>query len=272
MNSTPVRPRSGGRIRARQRHRRPAARGARPPWLPRCRSLRQDDEVVAVDDLVGHALGEVAGLLGRRRRPADRRRPGRGPWRTPRRRGRRPRRRPPRGRCPSPRRCPAGSSDRFASTSARRAPASTTTVPAEPTAKAIQSLRLARRLSRGWTTVPTASPATAPAMTPSRRASAMTARTPDQAAILAAVTLEAMPPLPRPLPVEPGQGLDLLVDLDDLLDERGRLVQAGIGGEQAGRVGEQDQQVGAQQVGHQRGRGGRCRRSGSRRRRWRRSR
>jgi hypothetical protein len=50
--------------------------------------------------------------------------------------------------------------------------------------------------------VPTpGTPATASASTPGRSAAAITARTPDQAAILAAASFEAMPPLPRPLPL-----------------------------------------------------------------------
>ena len=81
----------------------------------------------------------------------------------------------------------------------------------------------------------------------------MTARTPDQAAILAAATFDAMPPLPRAEPGAAGQRLEGLVDLDDLLDERRRRVEAGIGGEQAGGVGEQHEQVGVDQVGDERG-------------------
>ena len=81
----------------------------------------------------------------------------------------------------------------------------------------------------------------------------MTARTPDHAAILAAASFEAMPPLPRAEPGAAGQRLEGVVDLDDLLDQRRRGVEAGIGGEQAGGVGEQDQQVGVEQVGHEGG-------------------
>ena len=50
-----------------------------------------------------------------------------------------------------------------------------------------------------------------------------------------------------------GQRLEGVVDLDDLLDQGGRGVETGIGGEQAGRVGEEHEQVGGQQVRHQRG-------------------
>ena len=66
------------------------------------------------------------------------------------------------------------------------------------TAKPIHSLRAARRAARGTTTVPTPGvPATASASTSGRVEGAITVRTPDQAAILAAATFEAMPPLPR---------------------------------------------------------------------------
>ncbi len=77
-------------------------------------------------------------------------------------------------------------------------------VPLEPTAKAIQSLRAGSRFDFGWMTVPApATPVTAASSTPSRDAWAMTAFTPDQAAILAAASFEAMPPLPRAEPVPP---------------------------------------------------------------------
>ena len=86
---------------------------------------RQQDEVVAVDDLVGHARGQVARvaagdaaqLAGLDAAPCR--------GRTRRRRGRRPRRRRPRR---TPRRrstTPAGSRLVWRSTSARRAPSST---------------------------------------------------------------------------------------------------------------------------------------------------
>ena len=47
------------------------------------------------------------------------------------------------------------------------------------------------------------SPLIASASTPDRFAPAMTARTPDHAAILAAAIFEAMPPLPRAVPAPP---------------------------------------------------------------------
>ena len=126
------------------------------PWRPPARTARrpasrQHDEVVAVDDLV------------RPRRPADRgvRRPGHSL--TPQRPdgGTRPLANTlPVGAgdldrvvgveaCPArrPRRRAAATSPR--STSARRAPSSTTTVPGSPTAKAIHSLRADSRRSWG---------------------------------------------------------------------------------------------------------------------------
>jgi len=58
----------------------------------------------------------------------------------------------------------------------------------EGRAKAIQSFRLERRPARGRMTVPTARPSTASTITDGASAAAITARTPDHAAIFAAVT------------------------------------------------------------------------------------
>ena len=82
-------------------------------------------------------------------------------------------------------------------TSARRAPSSTTTRPPAPGANAIQSLRLGSRSARGGR--PCRPPARRPrrATTPGASAAAITARTPDHAAIFAAASLLAIPPLPR---------------------------------------------------------------------------
>ncbi len=99
---------------------------------------------------------------------------------------------------------PAGSSDRPRSTRARRAPSSTTIVPDMARAKAIHSLRAGSRRSRGRTTVPMPGrPSTAPVSTPGRLAAAITARTPDHDAILAAASFDAIPPLPRTVPRPP---------------------------------------------------------------------
>ena len=43
--------------------------------------------------------------------------------------------------------------------------------------------------------------------------------------------------------------LELMVDLDDLLDERSVLVESRIGGQEAGRVGEHHEHVSVDQVG-----------------------
>ena len=136
------------------------------------------------------------------------------------------------------------------SSSARRAPASTTTTPVAGSAKAIHSLRAASRFERGCTTVPTPeTPRTASCRTPSRSAAAITVRTPDHAAMRAAASFDAIPPLPRAEPAPPDRHLPQRpVDLEDLLDQRRFRVEARIGGEDAGGVGEEHQQVGADEV------------------------
>ena len=86
------------------------------------------------------------------------------------------------------------------------APASTCTKPSDSTAKPIQSLRDGNRMFRARTLVPTTTPgwsSTASANTFGRVASAITVCTPDQAAILAAVNFDDMPPLPRLVPGPP---------------------------------------------------------------------
>ena len=183
---------------------------------------RQHDEVVAVDDLVGQPVGEV----GRSGGPATAAQRGRGvsdqalrERHARRRRRSRPRRR--RRTSPSTSRTPAGSSERSSRARApggrrrRRRPG-----PPRPRANAIQSLRLESRSARGGTTVPTARPAIASVTTSGASAAAITARTPDHAAIFAAASLVAMPPLPRSVPRAAGERLERGVDLDDLLDER----------------------------------------------------
>ena len=101
--------------------------------------------------------------------------------------------------------------------------------PAEPTAKAIQSLRAGRRAVVGLhdgADAGRAGDGIGQHAVAVRRA-AMTVRTPDQAAILAAASFEAMPPLPPAAAGAAGHGLELVVDLDDLLDERGRRRRGG---------------------------------------------
>ena len=81
----------------------------------------------------------------------------------------------------------------------------------------------------------------------------MTASMPDHTAILAAASLEPIPPLPTAATRSAGDGLEFVVDLDHLLDERGIGLATGIAGQQPGGVGQQDQQPGPDQVGHQGG-------------------
>ncbi|MEL0041437.1 MAG: hypothetical protein VW685_08970, partial [Ilumatobacter sp.] len=64
--------------------------------------------------------------------------------------------------------------------------------PATSAANAIQSLRAGRRRSWASKVVPTADPWTASTSTESRAALAITVRTPDQEAIRAASSLEAI--------------------------------------------------------------------------------
>ena len=76
--------------------------------------------------------------------------------------------------------------------------------------------------------MPTGRPASASATTSGAPADAITARTPDHAAIFPAASLLAIPPLPA---IGAGAARDPFergVDLDDLLDERG-VALAGAG-------------------------------------------
>lgn len=74
------------------------------------------------------------------------------------------------------------------------APASTFMQPLDGTAKPIQSLRAESLDWRARNTVPTSSPVIAPITTPCLALEAITASTPECAAILAAESLEAIPP------------------------------------------------------------------------------
>ena len=104
---------------------------------------------------------------------------------------------------PSTSTTPAGSRLVERSTSARRAPSSTVTVPATRAANAIHSLRAPRRRLRASKRVPTGSPRDGTGSTSGRAALAITVGTPDHEAMRAASSLLAMPPLPRPLPPAP---------------------------------------------------------------------
>ena len=101
---------------------------------------------------------------------------------------------------------PACRSDTPRVTSAALAPASTTTTPAGWAAKAIHSLRAVNERSWAANVVPMlATLLTASLSTLARVARAITVRTPDQLAIRAAASLEAMPPLPRVVPDDPAR-------------------------------------------------------------------
>ena len=222
---------------------------------------------------MGSAVGQVGGLLAGGGRPGWRRRLGPGPWRRP---------------------SPSGPATSTAS-SASNAPLTSTT-PAGKRERLVldqgppgagvdddgargadgegdPELAAGQALVAGLHDGADApSPATAPAMTPVAAGVGDHGPDPGPGGDLGRGELRGHATAPPAAPGRAGQRLDLLVDLDDLLDQRGRLVEPGIGGEQAGRVGEQHEQVGAEEVGDQSRRAGRCRRSGSRRRRWRRSR
>ena len=103
-----------------------------------------------------------------------------------------------------------------------------------PRANAIHTLRAGRRSVLGRTVVPIPGvAATASATTPCRSAAAMTVRTPDQAAILRGGDLRGHAAAPPVRTGPAGELLELLVDLDDLLDQRGVGVAPRVGGEHA---------------------------------------
>ena len=158
-----------GPARAERRPATEARRGRSRPPPPRplpARPAAPERDATSTGGRRGRRGGRPRGACprgaracGGRPRPAGRRSRGaRAPWRTPCRRARRSRRRRRSRSCPSRVATPAGSSDTPRSSSARRAPSSTTIVPLDPTAKAIQSLRAGRRLAFGCTTVPTPGP------------------------------------------------------------------------------------------------------------------
>ncbi len=108
-------------------------------------------------------------------------------------------------------------------------------VPRDPTAKAIHSLRDGSLVGRARTTVPTpATPATASASTCSRAALAITVRTPDHAAILAAAILVDMPPLPRADPAPPATASSSWSTSTISSISEAVVVEPRIGGEHAG--------------------------------------
>src|SRR5207302_9261603 len=54
-------------------------------------------------------------------------------------------------------------------------------------------------------------------------------------------------------PRRAGNPLELVIDLDDLLDQRGLFVETRVGGEHPGCVGEEDENVGVDEVGDEGG-------------------
>ena len=114
-------------------------------------------------------------------------------------------------------------------------------------------MRAESRWGRARKTVPTPdSPATAAASTPGRAASAMTVSTPDQVAILAAATLEAMPPLPTALPGPPAICSRWWSISATSSIREASATKRGSAVEQPRRIGQQHQQVGPDEVRHQR--------------------
>ena len=284
--SSPV-PRRTSRSAPTARRRRRPRRGRTSPRLPvlaRPRTelrraaddglARQHDEVVAVDDLVGGALGEVGRAAAGHRCAARPRRRGPGPSRTPCRRGRRSPPRRPAANAPLTSRTPAASSDTPRSRSAVRAPSSTTIVPRRPDRERDPELAGGQPpRAAGGSTVPAPG---APGDDVVEHA--LAGRLRDDGADarprgdLGGGQLRRHPAAAPHGATGTGHRLELVVDLHDLLDQRRRGVEPGVGGEQAGGVGEQHEQVGRHEVRRPARRGGRCRRSGSRRRPPRRSR
>ena len=192
-------------------------------------SGRQQDQVVAVDDLVGHAGREVAGVaagdaaqlggLDEHHAAGERDAVGAGDVdgvalaeAARRRRRRRP-----------------GSRLVWRSTSARRAPSSTVTVPATWEAKAIHSLRAGSLRRWASNVVPTGSSAIAPASTAGRPALAMTVRTPDHEAIRAASSLRRHAAAPPPAAAAAG------ADGEQRVVAAHRRHELGVGVRRAGR-------------------------------------
>ena len=137
---------------------------------------------------------------------------------------------------------PAGRRDRPRSTRARRAPASTTTVPEDPTAKAIHSLRAGSRRTWGRNLVPD------PGHRPGHRSQDAGSGGvgddrlhPRPHGDLGCGQLRAHPAAAHRGARAPGDALELVIDLDHLFDQRPGIGPAGILGQQAGGVGQQHQ-------------------------------
>ena len=90
------------------------------------------------------------------------------------------------------------------------------------------------------------------ASTPGRPASAITVCTPDQVAIFAAASFEAMPPLPTALPGPPARRSSWWSISTTSSISEASASRRGSAVSRPGRVGEQHEQLRADQVGHQR--------------------
>ena len=110
---------------------------------------------------------------------------------------------------------------------ARRAPSSTTTRPAAPRAKAIQSLRLEQALGPGLDDGADRPPGDGVGHDVGRVGGGDDRPHPRPGGDLGRRSLVAMPPLPRAVPRPAGERLERGVDLDDLLDERRAGVERG---------------------------------------------
>ena len=125
--------------------------------------------------------------------------------------------------------------------------------PAAPRANAIQSLRLGRRCGFGRTAVPTASTFDRVDDHVGHVGTGDDGSHPGPRGDLGGGELARHSPAAACGTGSAGDGLERGVDLDDLLDQRRVLVEAGIGGEQPGGVGEQHEHVGLHEVRHERG-------------------
>ena len=204
--------------------------GGRAPT--RRSSIQQHDQPIAV-----HGL-DPPRTAGEARTPE----PRRSPWRRARRRARRARRRRPPRTCPRRRRRRRRAGCLRPSTSARRAPASTTIRPRTGLPKRSQSLKAGSLRSAAAKRVPRGSPARIGSSTDAPVPPAITVGIPAAAASSAASTLLRIPPLPSGLAVAE-RGVARLLPLGEQLGAR----RSGRAGVDAVDLGEQDEQPRAQQ-------------------------
>ena len=180
-------------------------------------------------------------------RPSSR--SARGPWRTP---DLWPLdlHRVPERKVPAARTTPAGSSDRPDCSSARRAPASTTSVPDEARAKAIHNLRAGRRRDRGGAGTPCRPPGSRQGRRRAPRASGVGDDRPHSrpGGDLGGGQFGGHAPTAHARAGSARHCLQLVVDLDHLFDQRRLRSPPRVGCEEACGVGEQDQEPGVDQV------------------------